>query len=163
MLGRTRRNWFHPMCGRRSVGRQRGNILRKQRQARVAGRFVAGCEHGLKSEANSQQGDSARQPRRAAAHQRALAERTHERAEMADAGKNQRVASREAFRRGRAARFDAEARERALDRRKISCSVFDECDVHNSPFVLGSTRFNCGSRVAANRSALANALKIAST
>ena len=82
---------------------------------------------------------------------------------MADAGKNQRIAVRQRLRRGRAARFDAEPRERALDRRKISRSVFHECDIHSRPFVLGSTRFNCGSRVAAKRSALANALKIAST
>ena len=82
---------------------------------------------------------------------------------MADAGKNQSIAARESLRRGCAARFDAEARERALDRRKIARSVFHECDVHSRPFVLGSTRFNCGSRVAAKRSALANALKIAST
>ena len=34
---------------------------------------------------------------------------------------------------------------------------------HSSPLVLGSTRFSCGSRVAANRNARANALKIAST
>ena len=82
---------------------------------------------------------------------------------MADAWKNQSVTAREGLGGGRAARFDAEPRKRALDRRKISRSVFHECDIHNSPFVLGSTRFNCGSRVAAKRSALANALKIAST
>src|SRR6202043_1273897 len=82
---------------------------------------------------------------------------------MADAGKNQGVTIGEGLRRRRAARFDAETTERALDGRKISRAVFHECDIHNKPFVLGSTRFNCGSRVAAKRSALANALKIAST
>jgi hypothetical protein len=82
---------------------------------------------------------------------------------MANAGKNQSIAAREGFGRGCAARFDPEAREGALDGRKIARSVFDECDVHSNPFVLGSTRFSCGSRVAAKRSALANALKIAST
>ena len=82
---------------------------------------------------------------------------------MTDAGKNQRVAACEGLRCGRATRFNAETRERSLDRRKITCSVFHKRDIHNSPFVLGSTRFNCGSRVAAKRIALANALKIAST
>jgi hypothetical protein len=82
---------------------------------------------------------------------------------MSDAWKNQRIAVREGSWRGGAMRFDAEQRKRSLDRREITRSIFHKRDVHNRPFVLGSTRFNCGSRVAANRSALANALKIAST
>ena len=82
---------------------------------------------------------------------------------MADARKNQGVARGERFGRGRAAGFHIEPRERALDRGEISRSIFNQCDVHSRPFVLGSTRFNCGSRVAANRNARAKALKIAST
>src|SRR4029077_19855132 len=96
-------------------------------------------------------------------HKRTVAERAHERGEMADAGENQSVGIRAGLRRGYAARLNAEPRERAFDRRKITRSVFHKRDIHRRPLVLGSTRFNCGSRVAAKRSALANALKIAST
>src|SRR5579859_5410603 len=45
-------------------------------------------------------------------------------------------------------------------KKKIPGAVFHECNVHSRPFVLGRTRFNCGSRVAENRSARAKALKI---
>ena len=49
-----------PSHVRKAIGRrQRGNFLRKQREARISGRFVAGGEHGLESEANSQQRRSA--------------------------------------------------------------------------------------------------------
>src|SRR4029077_18577480 len=95
--------------------------------------------------------------------QSALAERAHERAKVADAGKNQGVAVHERLRRGCPERFDSDVGERTFNGRKVSRSIFHQCDFHSKPFVLGSTRFNCGSRVAAKRSALANALKIAST
>lgn len=143
--------------------RQRGNFLRKQREPGVSGRFVTRGKHGLEAETNSQQWGAARHSLAQRIHQGTLAERTHERTKMADAGKDQSVAVCKSLRRGCAARIDAEPRERTLNRRKVSCSVFHERDIHRRPFVLGSTRFSCGSRVAAKRSALANALKIAST
>ena len=39
--------------GQTAGRRQRGNILGEQAQARVAGRFIAGREHGLQPQANS--------------------------------------------------------------------------------------------------------------
>jgi len=73
----------------------------------------------LVTQANAKQGNAARDGVAQRLYQRALGERTHQRAKMSDAGENQRVARRESFRRRRTARFDTEPRERALDRRKI--------------------------------------------
>ena len=97
--------------------------------------------------------------------QAARAERAHQLAEMADAGKNQRAGGGDRFRRGRAFGLDALPRQRALHRRQIARVVFDQRNFHDftEPLVLGSTRFSCGSRVAANRNARAKALKSAST
>src|SRR5260221_4021 len=122
-------------------------------QTRVPNRLVARRKHGLQPETNAQQGYAACDGVAERLHKRTLGERAHQRSEMADARKNQRVARRKRVRRGRAARFDAEPCERALDRWKISCAIFNQCDVHSSPFVLGRMCFNCGSRVAANRNA----------
>src|SRR5258708_38739443 len=40
--------------------RKSRNILGKQRQPRIAGRFIAGCKHRLQSQANAKKGNSAR-------------------------------------------------------------------------------------------------------
>ena len=53
--------------------------------------------------------------------------------------------------------------QRALDRGQISGAVIDDRDLHSSPFVDGSTRRSCLSRVTAKRSAFAKALKMDST
>src|SRR5262249_29907944 len=53
--------------------------------------------------------------------------------------------------------------QRALDGWNVSRAIVNDRHVHSNSFVLGRTFFNRLSRATANRSARANALKIAST
>ncbi len=145
------------------MGGRADTFCGKEAEARVSGGFIAGGEHGLQAEADAHERNSAGNGIAQRLDEFALGERAHECAEMADAGENECVARGEGFGSGGALGGHAEAGEGALDRRKISGSVFDQCDVHSRPFVLGSTRMSWRSRVAAKRSARANALKIAST
>ncbi len=144
-------------------GRKRGDVLREHREPSVTRRFIAGRKHGLQAEADPEQRNALCDGLAQRDDQRAFVERVHQRAEMPHAGENKCVAGSNRLGSRGPAGFHAETRECPLDRRKIPCSVFHQRDVHSSPFVLGNTRFNCGSRVAANRSARANALKMAST
>jgi len=162
--GRSRAAQLIPAHMRKAIVRRKGrNLLREESEAAVAGGFIACRKHRLQAKTDSKERRAARDGFSQRLDQRAFAQRAHECAEVAHAGKNQSVAVRERLRSGNAARLDAQASESALHRGKIPCSVFHESDVHSSPFVLGRMCFNCGSRVAAKRSARANALKIAST
>src|SRR5260221_8155403 len=70
----TRAAQLIPSHVRQAIGRrQSGNFLRKQREARVSGRFVAGGEHGLESETNSEQRRTARNCVSQRLYQRTLA------------------------------------------------------------------------------------------
>ena len=83
--------------------------------------------------------------------------------EMPHARQNDRLRRAQLLRDDCAFRFRAQLSQGALDRRQIPGAVIDDRDLHSSPFVDGSTRRSCLSRVTAKRSAFANALKIAST
>ena len=148
-------------------------LPRKQAQTRIARSFGARSKKRLQAQADAEQRNAACNGISKRCKQTARAQRPHELAEVADAGKDQGLSGANGLRSGRAFCLDALPGERALDRRQITGVIFDERDLfrqrfvwrtrHIKPFVLGRTRFSCGSRVAANRSARAKALKSAST
>ena len=144
-------------------GRQRRHLPRKDSQAGFAGRFRAAGKKRLQPEADAEKRRSASDDFGDRRNQVARLQRAHQLPEVADARQDQPLGGANRFRRGRALGLDALAIERGLDRRQIAGAVFDQRNFHSSPLVLGKTRFNCGSRVAAKRNARAKALKSAST
>ena len=127
---------------------------------RAVGRFLAAREQPLQPETDAEQrppvGDARanrRDPRRV--------ERAR-RAEVADAGHDDRRRPLEIVRRRGHVQLGADRGERLAHRRQIARLVIDQRD-HSSPLVLGSMRASCLSFEQATRSARANALNTAST
>ena len=160
-----RRNLIPADVRRFHVRRQRAHLLGEKSEARVSRRFFARREHRLQSQANSQNRHARLDmPSRSDAGQIPFAQARDERREMSHARAARWLLPRPAARGSTARSVSAPSpQQRALDRRQIPRAVIDDRDFHSSPFVEGSTRRSCLSRVTANRSAFANALKIDST
>src|SRR6185295_3961696 len=124
-----------------------------------AGRFIAAFEQPLHPDANAEQ--------RLAVARRVVDRgpprliEPRRRAEVADAGHDDRIGAAAFVRRGWHEVRSAQRRERLLHRGEVAGSVIDERD-HNNPFVLGSIFASRASFAHATRSALANALNTAS-
>ena len=131
----------------------------EQTEAGAVGRFLAAGEQPLQPETDAEQRTSRRD---AGANRRdpAAIERGR-RAEVADAGHDDRGRPFEIGRRRRVVQLGANRGERLAHRRQVAGLVVDERD-HSSPLVLGSIRASCLSFAQATRSARANALKTAS-
>ena len=145
------------------VCRQRAHLFRKKAEARVSRRFFARREHRLQSQADSKNRHARVERRAQRLGQISLTQARDECGEVSDSGKHDRFRRGQLRRLDRALGFRAQSAQRAFDRRQIPGAVVDDGDFHSSPFVDGSTRRSCLSRVTAKRSAFANALKIDST
>ncbi len=151
------------MCGDFTFVGSARTSLREKSEARVSGASSLDANMACKSQADSENRHSGLERGAQRLREVPLAQACDECGEVPHARQHDRFRCGQLRGLDRALGIRAQPAQRALDRRQIPGAVIHDRDFHSSPFVEGSTRRSCLSRVTAKRSAFANALKIDST